>query len=123
METVLQRLPAELRRAAYLAVCEPAWPRAEALRVVEWCAGAGIAVLGGEVWLPTVPGPTIPTPFIYAWDVGAKAAGEPWQEFVARANAAASEYVRTFEWDPNDVSHRDAEPYFNLEFCEAADCG
>jgi len=114
----LERLPINLKESAYLALNgEAAWPRSEALKVVDFLAKHGMAVLGGEVWLPTTPGPTIPTPIIYTWEVDKRQKGESWSEFVQRASELTKAYLSQFEWDKVDVKHKDLTPYFNLTFC------
>lgn len=86
--------------------------------VVDYLAKQGIAVLGGEVWLPTEPGPTIPMPFVYAWDVGDKRSDESWTEFLQRARALAVDYIERFAWDEADSTHRALTPYFNFTLCQ-----
>ena len=113
----LERLPQNLRRAAYYSEREAAWPRAQALEVIDAITEQGGAILGGEIWLATEPGPTIPTPFIYTWETEQRAS-EGWPQFVQRANEAARQYVVTFAWDDDDGAHHGAEPYFNLTVLE-----
>lgn len=118
MRTFVQKLPEFLRKSAYYAGQEAAWPREQAIKVIEHLKIHNAVVLGVEVWLPTHPGPTIPTPFIYSWDSGSQHQGESWQDFVRRANTGAAEYVRRFNWDKQDQTHQEADPYFNLEVVE-----
>ena len=73
-----------------------------------------MAVLGGELWLATDPGPTIPTPYIYHWSAGSRKPNESWEAFVRRANEEGKEYVRSFRWDDKDTAHKDSVPYFNI---------
>jgi hypothetical protein len=112
------RLPESLQAAAYVAEGEYAWPRDKALLVIQDVGERGCAVIGIEVWLATEPGPTIPTPGIYAWDGESQHPGEPWPVFVQRVNAAAACYVRTFSWHPDDEQHILEVPYFNLVVVE-----
>ena len=111
----LLKLPESLQTAAYRAVGEAAWPAKEALAVLASAGRLDIAICGVEVWLPTTPGPTIPTPYFYHWSGEAREAGEGWTEFVRRMNAAAARYIRDFKWDPNDRAHQGLEAYFNLD--------
>ena len=92
-------IPHTLGSAAYFSGDEAAWPRDEAFAVIDWATRSRLAILGGEIWLPTTPGPTIPEPYIYTFE-SVRRSDENWDEFVLRANAAASQYVKTFEWDP-----------------------
>ncbi len=79
---------------------ELAWSRSDALEVIELLIEAGYEICGVDIWLPTKPGPTIPTPFVYDWD--------------DRHPISAAEFVKTFAWDDADRSHGGRAPYFNL---------
>lgn len=72
-------------KAYYSSEREAAWPRQEALAVITSLGDFECAVLGGEIWLPTLPGPTIPSPYIYTWEVGPRQRDESWGDFVNRA--------------------------------------
>ena len=112
-ETAIWRvLSDELRAAAYEANGEFAWSAERACEVIAALRIHGVAVLGVEVWLPTHPGPTIPTPRIYQWDAGARRTGETWLEYVRRVNQEATAYVVSFGWAEADAGL--AEPWFNL---------
>lgn len=82
-----------------------AWPRADAIKVLNILHESGFVVLGVDVWIATNPGPTIPTPYIYDWQLG------PDQASVGGA-ASALEFVQDFQWDHRDQSHGGREPYF-----------
>ena len=116
--TDLDQLPKSLQTRAYHAAGEIAWPRPEALQVIDYLTAQGTAVLGVEIWLPTSPGPTIPTPIIYNWEAEARQESEAWTQFAERVNQLAKEYVDSFEWDEEDVSHKSLTPYFNLTLCQ-----
>jgi hypothetical protein len=63
------QIPGSLLAGAYLAQNgEAAWNTADALKVIAWAAKSHVPILGVEVWLPTTPGPTIPTPYIYTFE-------------------------------------------------------
>jgi len=111
----LARLPESLRVAAYYAEGEAAWPAEEALSAVQCATELGVAVCGVEVWLATASRPTIPTPHVYTWEFREQEPQEAWLAFVRRANHEATEYIRSFSWDPRDQAHRGLEPYFNLD--------
>ncbi len=100
-------LPSDLLAAAYMSGPEMAWSRPDSIRVVDALTKNGCAVIGVDIWLPTLPGPTIPTPFVYDWDVYHTAN-------TASGNALAKQFITEFQWDPRDRSHRGAEPYFNI---------
>jgi hypothetical protein len=102
-----RQLPRELINRAYRAGQELAWPRADALMVLSVLHEKGFVVLGVDVWIATSPGPTIPTPYVYDWQLG------PDQGSVAGA-ASAVEFVRDFQWDHRDRSHGGREPHFAL---------
>lgn len=51
-------LPSSYKGRAYLAANEFALYKEDALRYLLWCKANRYEVLGYEVWLPTVPGPT-----------------------------------------------------------------
>jgi hypothetical protein len=66
-------LPLDLRVKAYQAMNqELAWGKGEALEVIDLLSAGQIAILGGEVWIPTVPGPTLPPPNLYVWSTEPK---------------------------------------------------
>jgi hypothetical protein len=113
MRNLFEKLPQSLKDNAYVAGEESAWYKADVLDVVEFCKEQGIAVLGGEVWLPTNPGPTIPTPFIYTWEADQKISTESWSQFVGKTSEIAKKYIAEFRWDPADAS-RALTPVFNL---------
>jgi hypothetical protein len=98
-------LPAELRASAYPAGEEHAWNRGDALKVLSWLEQRGLVVLGVDVWIPTILGPTIPAPYVYDWDIDA--VREP------SAPQRASEFVSSFKWHPAD-EHRQELPYFAI---------
>lgn len=94
---------------------ECAWPRRDALAVIEWLSNKGVAVDGIEVWLPLDTGrPEIPSPYLYAWLAEQQENEESWMHFVARVNGAAREYVSGFDWDEEDSVYRGREPFFNI---------
>lgn len=107
-------LPEALKARGYHAAGESAWPRDAVLDVIEWLSRMRLAVARIEVWLPTRPGPTIPTPFIYTWEGEDREEGESWSEYVGNSNELAAGYVRSFKWDPGDDMHQLLVPYFNL---------
>lgn len=110
------QIPAELRQRAYSADNQEfAWSSEDAQAVIDLASRSGTGILGAEVWLPTVPGPTIPTPYIYTLTIE-PVAGEPRPCFVGRSTQAAREYVKTFVWDQADVRHHGKVPYFNFTF-------
>jgi hypothetical protein len=120
---VMQSLPIPKHLLAHAYVSEngePAWPEYSALQVLSWAAEVGLPLLGVEIWLPTIPGPTIPTPFIYALDLN-QFPGEPTGQFQKRTNREAAEYVRSFAWDARDVAHHGNVPYFNFTFASTAE--
>jgi len=113
-EIVTMDLPQELMANAYFSQGgEAAWCRKDALQVIRCATASQVAVFGVEVWLPTMPGPTIPMPFFYSFSCE-PSEGEAWLEFVNRANNRAAEYVSGFEWDPKDTKHLGQQPFFNL---------
>ena len=114
-------LPLRLRDSAYRDEAgEPAWSREDAIEVIQWAYDNGVAILGGEVWLPTIPGPTIPSPHFYQWDVES-VDKEQWEEFIRRSAAESRTYVAEFEWADDDPASREYEPYFNLVVVTAAE--
>ena len=113
------RIPDDLLAGAYFAQNgEPAWARNDALNVIAWATTSCIPVLGVEIWIPTTPGPTIPTPFIYTFEP-TQVQGESKSQLGDRANGEAAEYVRSFDWDQGDTVHHGIEPFFNITFGEA----
>jgi hypothetical protein len=100
-------LTPELSKAAYKSDDEMAWPRQEAIRVATLLQKNGHVVIGVDIWLPTQPGPTIPTPFVYDWSLRTE---KPPTDYPP----SAIEFIRSFAWDPSDRSHGGMEPYFNI---------
>ena len=97
----LVHIPEGPRSRAYRADGEFAWSRDDAIRVAEVLRNKGFAVIGVDIWLPTDPGPTIPTPFVYDWSQEAGRVG-------------AVDFIGDFKWADEDSRHKDLEPYFNL---------
>ncbi len=101
-------LPSDLQNGAYKADNdELAWPRDSALRVAEILTKHSYAITSVEVWIPTIPGPTIPTPFVYDW----KLKGIPRKD---KYPESAADFIRQFKWDAADSSHGGIEPVFNI---------
>lgn len=107
----VSQLPARLGATAYRAANEHAWNRRDVLDVIDWLSFRGIPVLGVDVWLPTHPGPTIPTPCIYEWSAPSNLL-ERSDVFVQ--NAMAKKYISEFEWGKDDRRWHGETPYFNL---------
>jgi hypothetical protein len=103
----LSLLPPDLAKAAYCAGDEMAWPRSDAIRVVGLLRANGYIVLGVDVWLPTQPGPTIPTPFVYDWSLNTDGTAKV-------SDRTAADFIRGFQWSDADESHCGMEPVFNI---------
>jgi hypothetical protein len=106
------RLPPTLQEGAYVYGDEAAWPREEALEAIGALSALGAAVLGIEVWLKTDGAPRIPSPYTYQWDSSQQATDQ--NRSAIERNAAALDYVRSFQWDSRDVGLHEQQPYFNL---------
>ena len=91
------RLPVKLQRSAYQSGEEHAWNRTEALEVISWLQEHGFMILGVDVWLPTTPGPAIPTPYVHDWDRDAATSSPD-------AAQNALDFVDRFEWHDEDGS-------------------
>jgi hypothetical protein len=102
----LAHIPPGFWERAYRVGNEFAWSREDAIQVAEALNEKRFVVLGAEIWLPTNPGPTIPTPFTYTWTLGA--------DYDSSLHTGVVEFIRNFEWAASDVDHHDLEPYFNL---------
>jgi hypothetical protein len=111
-----EMIPDRLRRSAYWSRQEAAWPKKDALEVIAFASQFHIAVIGVEIWLPTIPGPTIPIPFIYHWEMNPKMDYQTWSEYVSMSNSHAQRVVETFQWDKRDVGHHLSIPFFNFCF-------
>lgn len=99
-------LTPDLLKAAYKADDEMAWSREDAIRVANLLQKRGYVVVGVDIWLPTQPGPTIPTPFVYDWSLRERKPPD--------YPSSAVEFIRSFAWDPSDESHGGMEPCFNI---------
>lgn len=91
-------LPKPLVKKAYRSRSELAWPKEDALSVINILQESGYLIIGVDIWLATENGPTIPTPFVYDWDLSA-------QESDNSQNSTAEEFIASFQWDPSDTSH------------------
>lgn len=112
------QVPGHLLACAYFAQNqEAAWARNDTLKVIDWATANRIPVLGVEIWIPTTPGPTIPTPFIYTFEPK-QVQGESKVQFIDRSNKESADYVRLFDWDQEDTEHHGIEPFFNVTFGE-----
>ena len=88
--------------------------------MIQWAPDRALGVLGGEIWVPTIPGPTIPSPHIYQWTVEL-ADDERWEDFVHRSAAESQAYVEGFAWADDDRASQGSEPYFNLVLAAKAE--
>ncbi len=107
MSSMFQTLPKTVLDNAFRCGNEYAWSRADALEVIKWAEKHNRIVIGAEVWVPSSKGPIIPSRYVYVWSLG-------WSRRHPGVDQSASEYVRNFEWDPNDTGFLGAEPFFNL---------
>jgi hypothetical protein len=107
MSSIFARLPEHILKHAFEWGHEFAWPRADALAVIEWAEKQNYTVARAEVWVPSPEGPIIPSRYVYTWSL-ARSQRRP------GGAKSALDYVRKFEWDPNDAGFLDAEPFFNL---------
>lgn len=94
---LLDRLPAELRTAAWSAGNgELAWPADQVEAAARWCAAHRLAVVGGEIY-EVLPG-TQWGSFRQDWLVTpAWRPGEDWPDFVRRALAALTDALAGVE--------------------------
>ena len=98
---------------------EYAWRRPDALRAARALAGAGRAILGGELWLirgseihgvlPQRSGP----PGVYRWE-SERGASESWCEFVLRSCSESIAAINTLPPEGEVDLPADAEVYYNL---------
>ncbi len=107
-------LSPNLLQAAYKVYAkEWAWPKQQALQVIDWLNANGFIVDGVDVWIPTNPGPTIPAPFVYDWMLESLPRGDLYPD-------TAREFVQNFEWDPTDKSTLGLAPVFNISAKKSA---
>lgn len=117
-------LPAYLRNRAYQANSrELAWAKAEALEVINALVLNRLAILGGEVWVPTHPGPTLPPPNLYVWDAGNQFNNEPWSDYVIRTSECARNYIASFCWKHGEETRYNLPPFFNFAICDETEYG
>ena len=117
MGDFVRELPSELQEQAYYdAEGEAAWAAEDALKVIDCLTKLKYAILGGEIWFATEPGPTLPSPGIYTWTAPEDEEGDAWDDIVKRGNEDAKRYIENFEWDEEAEKERykGHEPYFNL---------
>jgi hypothetical protein len=72
----------------------------DALSVITTLVANSVTILGIDIWIPTHPGPIIPTPFVHDWNM--------------RYPISALAFIETFDWDPTDRSHGGMAPWFNI---------
>lgn len=95
-----ERLPQDLRAVAYRSAHELAWRRKHALEVLEALHKLGYRATGIEVWIPTTPGPTIPSG-LPQWEEGESA-------------LTAAEYIRDFCWMSEEERLANRPMVFNI---------
>jgi len=100
-------LPAELLQRAFRADNELAWARADAIQAIDVLQSKGADVIGVDVWIASPHGPIVSGRFVYDWT-------EPGEDSVPNWPRSPIEFVRTFEWDPDDVGCKGHQPFFNL---------
>ncbi len=100
-------LPPDLIERAFRSRDELAWARSDASEAIDRLEKAGITILGVDVWSPSPRGPIVSPHFVYDWMAGVRGTVPGWP-------SSAREFVRTFDWDPDDTVCKDLEPYFNL---------
>lgn len=100
-------LPSDLLDRAFTAGNEFAWSRADAIKTIDLLQNKGKDVIGADVWIPSLHGPIISERFVYDWSA-------PGEDSVPNWPHSALEFVRTFQWDPEDVECKGHEPFFNL---------
>jgi hypothetical protein len=112
MPDVKTFIPDLFLQRAFSSGGEYAWSRDDALAAIAIAERQGLSVSRVDIWLPSSDGaPIIPTPLVYDWDSEAcmRHPGSP---------RSASDFVRTFEWDPLDVNFLNREPHFNFTLDE-----
>ncbi|MGD0634409.1 MAG: hypothetical protein ABSA13_09060 [Beijerinckiaceae bacterium] len=84
-------LPLDILKRAYRASNgELAWPGTDATAVVKILQANGFSILGVDIWLPTRPRPTIPTPFVYDWSA---AYAIPALEFISEWSLGSTSWL------------------------------
>ena len=120
-QIIVNKLPEKLKKGSYFASGEYAWSKEGAVEIIDWLSNKVIVVNGIEIWIPTQPGPTIPSSYIYSWEAEQKKKDENWLQFVEHTNKNAKNYILSFQWDENDLNYKDCIPYFNLDICSELD--
>jgi hypothetical protein len=127
---LMNALPEPVTAVAYRAANgELAWRRAELPAALLAIAEAGLAVLGGEVWLAVgdgrwdglIPDACGGLPGVWHWDTAPRLAGESWLAFCHRAaeeSARAVAEMRVEEESDPAVWDR---LYFNLTYVTEAE--
>lgn len=100
-------IPPDLLKRAYKSRNELAWARPDAIEAIDQLEKAGLTILGVDVWSPSPRGPIVSPHFVYDWMAGARNTVPGWPR-------SAQEFVRTFDWDPDDTVCKGLELYFNL---------
>ncbi len=109
----MEPLPDNLKESAYRTSNEAAWLRQDALSVIEFLHNLNYAILGVDIWIPTLPGPTIPRS-IYDLDLS-DLTKEKWSDFVERSYDIAIKFIKDFEFDDEDKAiYGSIELVFNI---------
>lgn len=116
-------LPPEITRTAWRSSNgELAWRRADLPAAIEAVSRAGLAILGGEVWLVRGTGWTglIPDrrsdiPGVWSWDTSERRAGEEWQAYCDRCASEFTEAINNMRLEevPTELT---ADLWFNLTY-------
>jgi hypothetical protein len=107
------RLPVSLQATAYRVRGEFAWPKGNAIAVIEILTSFRCRVSGVEVWLPSANGPSIPGPPYY-WSAS-HGADSQFGDDVRTVNAGATEFIVNFAPNRDDRLLAEQDPYFNLD--------
>ena len=115
-----------LNRAMRASNGELGFPRRDTAQAISELERAGLAVLGGEVWLEPAGGPSLLIgrnghAAVYAWSAEHWREGESWADFVARtalhARAAVEGLRPEDDLDPSTA----AQVRFNLTYVDEAE--
>ena len=111
MDSFIKNIPKTLAEQAYVFNDEAAWPKETALKVISYLSQLDVAILGGEVWVPSGKGPIIP---LYQWSAGSRDNYGSFESFVIGANQEARIFISSFKWNDDDTEFSRSKPFFNF---------
>lgn len=122
-------LPTEITRVAFRATNgEFAWRRADLPTAIQAICRAGLAILGGEVWLVRgtawtglIPDRNSNVPGVWSWDTSVRQSGESWQAYCDRCASESAGVTGKMGVELEASPEVVADLWFNLTYVAASE--